>query len=192
MNTVATGRFEFHPTPLDGLWRVTRKPIRDARGFFSRFYCAAEFKAIGIDSPIAQINHSFSARCGTVRGMHFQHEPHTETKIVTCTTGRIFDVAVDLRRDSPTFMQWFGTELSAANQESLVIPRGFAHGFQALEDNAEVIYLVTSAYSAGAEDGLNPFDPEIGIAWPLPATEISERDADRAFLDRRTYRGLVL
>lgn len=191
MRTVSTGRFEFHATPIEGLWRVLRKPIRDARGFFSRFYCEAEFKAIGVDSPLVQINHSFSGLRGTVRGMHFQHAPHAETKIVTCTAGRIFDVAVDLRSDSPTFLQWFGTELSADNQESLVIPRGFAHGFQVIEDNSEVIYLVTAAYNAEAEDGLNPFDPELGIAWPEAATEVSERDATRTLLDRRTYRGLV-
>lgn len=189
MSAVATERFVFHPAPLDGVWRVTRKPIRDARGFFSRFYCAGEFAAIGLGTPLAQINHSFSRLCGTLRGMHFQHPPHSEAKVVTCMAGRIFDVAVDLRQGSQTFLQWFGTELSAENQESLVIPPGFAHGFQTLEDNSEIIYLVTAAYDATAEDGLNPFDPAMGIAWPETVSEVSPRDAQRAFIERETYPG---
>lgn len=192
MNVVATERFNFHPAPLEGIWRVTRKPIVDARGFFSRFYCAEAFAAIGLGMPLAQINHSLSRHCGTVRGMHFQHPPHGETKIVTCMAGRIFDVAVDLRHGSRTFLQWFGTELSAANQESLVIPPGFAHGFQTLEDDTEILYLVSAAYNAEAEDGLNPFDPALNIGWPLKASEISSRDAQRGFLDANSYPGLTV
>lgn len=192
MEPVLTPRFEFHPTPLAGVWRVARKPIRDARGFFARLYCAEEFRAIGLDLPIAQINHSHSRQAGTVRGLHFQHPPHHETKIVSCPVGAIFDVAVDLRRGSPTFLQWYGAELSAANQQSLVIPPGFAHGFQTLSTDAETIYFVTAPYSGAAEDGVHPFDPAVGIVWPVPPTEVSERDAKRAMLDRGSYGGVDL
>lgn len=190
--TRETGRFRFHPTPLAGLWRVERKPIGDARGFFMRHYCAEEFAAIGITRPLTQLNHSSSVRAGTVRGLHFQHPPHAETKIVSCLAGRIFDVAVDLRAGSPTFLQWFGAELSAGNQQSLVIPPGFAHGFQTLEDHSEVFYLVDAAYSATAEDGLHPLDPAVAVGWPLPASEVSERDARRAHIDRHGYAGIAV
>lgn len=180
---VSTTRFTFAPAPLAGVWLVRRKPIADARGFFARAYCADEFRAIGLALPIAQINHSYSRRAGTVRGLHFQHPPHHETKIVSCPAGRIFDVAVDLRRGSPTFLQWFGTELSAQAGDALVVPPGCAHGFQTLEDDAQTLYCVTAPYSGVAEDGLNPFDASLGVRWPLAATEVSERDAQRPPLD---------
>jgi dTDP-4-dehydrorhamnose 3,5-epimerase len=189
MQTVATPRFDFEATPLAGVWLVQRKPIGDARGFFARLYCAEEFRAIGVQVALSQLNHSFSRQAGTVRGLHFQHAPHQETKIVSCPAGRIYDVAVDLRRGSPTFLQWFGTELSAENQRSLVIPPGFAHGFQTLSDNAQTLYCVTEAYHAAAEDGLSPFDPALGVRWPLAATEVSARDAQRAAIDPATYPG---
>jgi dTDP-4-dehydrorhamnose 3,5-epimerase len=192
MSSVSTARFEFHTTTLEGVWRVSRKPIGDNRGFFSRLYCAEEFAVIGLAKPLAQINHSLSRQCGTIRGLHFQHPPHGETKVVTCLAGRIFDVAVDLRRGSPSFLHWFGAELSADNQESLVIPPGFAHGFQTLSDNAEIIYLVTAAYSAQAEDGINPFDPAVGIRWPKAVSEISARDAQRDMLDPARFAGVSL
>jgi dTDP-4-dehydrorhamnose 3,5-epimerase len=186
---VETPRFSFRPTPLAGLWQVQRKPIRDARGFFARFYCAQEFAAVGLAQPLAQINHSFSHLPGTLRGLHFQHPPHAETKVVSCLGGRIWDVAVDVRAGSPTFLQSFGTELSAAGQNSLLIPPGFAHGFQTLEPDSEIVYLVSAPYSAEREDGLHPLDPALAIAWPLPVAEISARDAQRPLL-AADYRGL--
>lgn len=192
VGVVTTQRFVFCPTGFAGVWQVVRKPIADERGFFSRFYCAQEFGAIGLRQPLAQINHSLSCRAGTVRGLHFQHPPHAETKVVTCLVGRIFDVAVDLRRDSPTFLQWVGIDLSAENQRSLVIPPGFAHGYQTLCDNAEILYLVTVPYSAEYEDGLNPFDPTVGIHWPVAASDVSQRDAERALLNAAAYRGLCI
>ena len=188
---IATPRFNFIPTPLSGVWQIHRKPISDTRGFFSRFYCAEEFATAGFKLPLVQINHSSSKQRGTLRGMHFQHPPQAESKIVTCIAGHIFDVAVDLRRDSATFLQWFGTELSAENQQSLLIPEGFAHGFQALSDDTEIIYLVTAAYSAAAESGLNPFDPTVNIQWPEAVSEISARDAERPYLDTPVFRGLI-
>ena len=190
MLAIDTPRFGFDPTPLAGLWQVQRKPIRDARGFFARFYCAQEFAQAGLTVALAQINHSFSRLPGTLRGLHFQHPPHAETKLVSCLSGRIWDVAVDLRQDSPTFLQSFGTELSAAAQNSLLIPPGFAHGFQTLEADSEIVYLVTAPYSAEFEDGLNPRDPALAIPWPLPVREISARDAQRTLLDAASYRGL--
>ncbi|QEI09366.1 dTDP-4-dehydrorhamnose 3,5-epimerase [Pigmentiphaga aceris] len=186
-----TPRFTFQAAPIAGLWIVDRKPIGDNRGSFTRFYCGEEFAAIGLQDPIVQINHSSSARAGTVRGLHFQHAPHAETKVVTCVAGSILDVAVDLRAGSPTFLQWFGVELSADNKRGLIIPPGFAHGFQSLEDHSEVMYLVTAAYSAQFEDGLSPFDPAVGVVWPLPPTEVSARDAQRPFIDRDAYAGVA-
>lgn len=190
MLKVVTPRFRFQPTPLAGLWLAQRQPIRDTRGFFARFYCAQEFAAIGVVQPLAQINHSFSHQPGTLRGLHFQHPPHAETKVVSCLSGRIFDVAVDLRSGSPTFLQWFGAELSAQAQNSLVIPPGFAHGFQTLEPDSEILYLVTTAYSAEYEDGLHPLDPALAIDWRLPVAEISARDAQRPLLDVANYAGV--
>jgi dTDP-4-dehydrorhamnose 3,5-epimerase len=189
---VDSQRFTFHATPLQGVWGVSRKPIIDNRGFFSRFYCAEEFAAIGLGKPLVQINHSLSRRRGTVRGMHFQNPPHAETKVITCMAGVVFDVAVDLRHDSPTFLQWFGLELSAQNQRSLVIPPGFAHGYQTMTDDAEILYLVTTPYTATSEDGFNPFDPAIGIRWPAPVSDVSSRDADRTHIDLLSYRGLEI
>ncbi len=187
---IETPRFSFSSTPLAGVWQLHRKPITDTRGFFSRFYCADEFTAAGFKLPLVQINHSHSKQRGTLRGMHFQHPPHAETKVVTCIVGRIFDVAVDLRRDSATFLQWIGAELSAENQQSLIVPPGFAHGFQTLSDDAEIIYLVTAAYSANAESGINPWDPAVNIQWPEAVSEISVRDAERAYLDTHSFLGL--
>lgn len=133
----------------------------------------------GVPARIAQINHSYSAKRGTVRGLHFQYPPHAEIKLVSCVRGRVFDVAVDLRAGSPTFLQWHALELSAERHNSLLVPRGFAHGFQALEDDCELLYLTSTPYAQAAEDGLNPTDSRLGhggISWPLAITECSDRD----------------
>ena len=169
-------RFTIQPTPLAGLVEISRKVIGDHRGYFTRFFCADELAAAGFDSPIAQINHSYSAKRGTVRGLHFQYPPHAEIKLVSCVRGRVFDVAVDLRAGSPTFLQWHALELSAERHNSLLVPRGFAHGFQALEDDCELIYLHSTPYAAGAEGGLHPLDNALAIAWPQAMTACSERD----------------
>ena len=169
-------------TPLDGLVLVERLRVQDQRGFFSRFFCAQELARAGFDRPVAQINHTLTRRCGAVRGLHFQHPPHAEDKLVSCLRGRVFDVGVDLRRDSTTFLKWHGEILSADNGRSLLIPRGFAHGFQALEDDCELLYLHSSAYVAEAEGALNARDPKLEIHWPLAFTDISERDAQHALL----------
>lgn len=184
-------RFDFIPTPLTGLMLVQRKAIEDHRGFLSRFYCAEEFRAAGIDKPVAQINHTLTRQRGAVRGLHFQHPPHAETKVVSCLKGEILDVAVDLRRDSPTFLHWHGEILSAANRKSLLIPEGYAHGFQTLAEDCELIYLHTSPYHPESEGALNVADPRLNIAWFLPVNDLSERDRNHPFISQN-FQGIVL
>jgi len=184
-------RFEFIPTPLAGLTLVQRTAIEDRRGFLSRFFCADEFRAAGLGKPIAQINHTLTRGSGTVRGMHFQNPPHAETKLVSCLQGEIFDVAVDLRRGSPTFLHWHGELLTADNRRSLLIPEGFAHGFQTLTADCELIYLHTDSYHPESEGALNAADPRLGIAWPLAITEISERDRNHKPIEQ-DFQGIVL
>lgn len=184
-------RFDFTPTPLSELKLVQRKAIEDHRGFLSRFYCADEFRLAGIIKPIAQINHTFTRKKGAVRGLHFQHPPHAETKLVSCLKGEIWDVAVDLRRDSSTFLQWYGEILSATNRKSMLIPEGYAHGFQALTEDCELIYLHTAAHHPEAEGALNVADPRLSISWPLPIDDLSERDRNHPFISQ-DYQGIVL
>ena len=173
-------RFEFVDTPLAGLVIVERQRTEDQRGFFSRFFCAQELAAIGFTLPVAQMNHTLTRRRGAVRGMHYQHPPHSEDKLVSCLRGEVFDVAVDLRADSPTFLRWYGAILSAENRKSLFIPQGFAHGFQTLADDCELLYLHSRPYVAGAEGAVNAREPRIGIDWPLEFTDVSERDANHS------------
>lgn len=170
-------RFDILDTPIQGLKLVQRKPIGDDRGYLERMFCSEELKSLIPGKSIVQINHTLTAKCGTVRGMHYQHSPHAETKFVCCLRGEVFDVAVDLRRGSPTFLHWHAEILSADNHKTLVIPEGFAHGFQTLTKDCEMLYLHTTAYRADAEDGLNARDPRLGIQWPLPIAEQSERDS---------------
>lgn len=184
-------RFDFIPTPLAGLMLVQRKVIEDQRGFLSRFYCADEFREAGLNKPIAQINHTLTRNKGAVRGLHFQYAPYAETKLVSCLHGEIFDVAVDLRRGSPTFLHWHGAILSAQNRQSLLIPEGFAHGFQALTGDCELIYLHTAAYHPDAEGALNVGDPRLGIVWPLAITELSERDRNHKLIEQ-DFQGIAL
>ncbi|WP_349371518.1 dTDP-4-dehydrorhamnose 3,5-epimerase family protein [Salinarimonas sp.] len=178
-----SGRFDVLATEIEGLVALRRKPIGDARGFLERIYCADELEPVLGGRRIAQINRTLTRRRGAVRGLHFQHPPHAETKVVACLRGAVFDVAVDLRRGSPTFLAWHGRVLGAENAESLVVPEGFAHGFQALEDECELLYLHTAAYAPDAEGGLDATDPRIGIAWPLPIAERSVRDEGLARAD---------
>jgi dTDP-4-dehydrorhamnose 3,5-epimerase len=169
-------RFTHIDTPIAGLVLLQRHPIGDQRGYLERVFCRDELKAIIGDRDIIQINHTLTAKAGTVRGMHFQHPPHAEMKLVTCLRGEVFDVAVDLRQGSPTFLHWHAEHLSADNHRTLAIPEGFAHGFQTLTDDCELLYLHTAAYQPDAEDGLNALDPALAIPWPQPASERSARD----------------
>lgn len=171
-----TAHLTCHPTPLAGLLVIERHPIADERGLFERLYCAEELTAANIHMPIVQANRSVTARKGAVRGMHFQHPPHADVKLVSCLAGKIFDVAVDLRRGSPTFLRWHAVELSNDNHKSMLIPAGFAHGFQTLSDDCELLYFHSAAYAAKAEGGIQPTDSRLGIAWPLPVADISTRD----------------
>jgi dTDP-4-dehydrorhamnose 3,5-epimerase len=175
-------RFIFHPTLLSGLMCVERKPIDDARGFLARLYCAEAFHRAGWHKPVAQINHTLTRAQGAVRGLHFQRPPHAEHKLVSCIKGKIFDVAVDLRQGSPTFLQWHGEILSADNRRGLMIPEGFAHGFQALVEDCELIYLHSAPFSAEAEGALNIADPRLAIDWPLAVAELSDRDRAHPFI----------
>jgi dTDP-4-dehydrorhamnose 3,5-epimerase len=188
---MSTARFDFLPTPFQNLVVIQRKAIEDHRGFLSRFYCADAFKTLGIDKPIAQINHTLTRTKGAVRGLHFQHPPYAEIKLVSCIKGEILDVAVDLRRDSPTFLQWHGEILSAANRKSLLIPEGYAHGFQALSEDCELIYLHTCVYHPDAEDALNVGDPRLGIVWALPVSEISDRDRNHKLIEQ-SFQGITV
>lgn len=173
-------RFTITDLPMAGLKRVQRQRLGDSRGFIARLFCADELAAAGWTQPIVQINHTFTAKQGTVRGMHFQRPPHAEMKLVSCIRGEVWDVVVDLRVGSPTFLHWHAERLSAENGCALLIPEGFAHGFQALTNDVELLYCHSAAYAAEAEGGLHPNDPRLGIAWPLAIAELSARDAGHA------------
>jgi dTDP-4-dehydrorhamnose 3,5-epimerase len=156
---------------------IEAERIDDARGFFARTWARDEFVAQGFSPDLAQCNVSYNHHRGTVRGMHWQAPPHAEIKLVRCTQGALYDVAIDIRADSPTYLQWVGVELSAENRRAFYIPEGYAHGFQTLADATEVFYMITAYYAPQAARGLRWNDPAIGITWPLDVTVISERDA---------------
>jgi len=163
-------------TKINGVFTIHSNPFKDDRGFFNRIFCQKELEAIRPDIVIAQINHSMTKTKGTIRGMHFQHPPHAEMKIIRCVKGSIFDVAVDLRKDSPTYLQWHGEILSAENMKALVVPEGCAHGFQSLEDDIEMVYMSTAPFCKEADSGIRFDDPKVGIEWALPVSVISEKD----------------
>jgi dTDP-4-dehydrorhamnose 3,5-epimerase len=169
----------------------TTTPHIDTRGRFARLFCGRTFEEVLGQRSIVQINHSHTSIEGTVRGLHFQYPPHSELKIVHCLSGRIWDVAVDLRYNSPTFLQWFAQELTPANGRMMIIPEGFAHGFQVLEANSELLYLHTAFYNPEAEGGLRYSDPKLKISWPLYVTDTSPRDATHPLIDSN-FKGLAL
>jgi dTDP-4-dehydrorhamnose 3,5-epimerase len=176
-------RFAILDTPLPGLRVVRRLPRADARGFFERVFCAEELAQAGFPGPVAQINRSLTTVRGAVRGLHFQYPPHMEIKLVSCLGGAVYDVAVDLRAGSPTFLTWHAELLSEDNHTSLLLPAGFAHGFQTLSSETEMLYLHSAPYAPGFEGGLHPLDSRLGIAWPEPVACLSERDAGHPPLD---------
>lgn len=167
----------FQETPIRGLWRVTPEPRLDARGAFTRTFCAEEFAAQSLPSVFEQSSLSQNAKAGTLRGMHFQPDPYAEAKFVRCVRGAIFDVAVDLRPNSPTRGQWYGEMLSAENAIGLYIAPGLAHGFQTLEADSDVLYQITPAYRPGFADGVRWNDPAFRIEWPFKSPFLSDRDA---------------
>jgi dTDP-4-dehydrorhamnose 3,5-epimerase len=173
----------FTEVPLAGAYTVDVSRVGDERGFFARSFCAAEFAAQGLAPVMSQCSVSFNAAKGTLRGLHYQTAPHAEEKLVRCTRGAIFDVIVDLRPGSPTYREWYGTELTADNHRALYVPKGFAHGFVTLADAAEVYYMISVPYAAGFAAGVRWNDPAVGIRWPLAPAVISERDAGFPLLD---------
>jgi len=166
----------FQETKINGVWIVEPERHEDHRGFFARAWCQKESEAHAISSQIAQINVGFTIEKGGLRGLHFQLPPHEETKTVRCVRGAMFDVAVDLRPNSPTYKQWVGVELSAENHRALCIPEGCAHGCQTLEENTEFLYSTSVLYAAQAARGFRYDDPAFGIAWPLSVSSISDGD----------------
>jgi dTDP-4-dehydrorhamnose 3,5-epimerase len=166
----------FCATRLDDAWLIDIEPREDERGFFARTWCRRELAARGLDPEVAQESLSYNRHCGTIRGLHFQRSPHEETKIVRCTRGAIYDVVVDLRPRSPTYLRWQGFELTAENRRALYVPKGFAHGFQTLAESAEIAYQISAFYVPDSAGGYRYDDATFGIAWPLPVTVIGERD----------------
>jgi dTDP-4-dehydrorhamnose 3,5-epimerase len=177
-----SARFEIRETTLPDVFVLQRQPQADERGWFERMYASADLAALLGQRAIAQVNRTLTRAKATVRGMHYQVRPSAEAKIVSCLRGAIFDVAVDVRRGSPTFLRWHAEELTAENSLSLFIPEGFAHGFQAVADDCEVLYFHAAAYDPAAERGVHPLDPRVAIAWPLPVEHLSERDASHPAL----------
>ena len=166
----------FIETKLKDCYEIEVFPNKDERGWFARTFCKDEFEKIDHHKEWVQINHSYTKEKGTLRGMHFQNPPYAEIKLVRCIVGKIFDVAIDLRKNSPSFLKWFGTELGAQNRKMLYIPEGCAHGFLALTNDAEVIYHHSSFYNPSSEAGINYLDPALKIEWPIGIEMISERD----------------
>lgn len=182
---------KFHPTPIAGLFVAESNVLGDERGSFMRLYCGPSQQAeLGFTKDIVQINRSISAKKGTLRGLHFQRYPALEAKMVRCTRGRVFDVAVDLREGSKTFLQHFSIELDGAKGLALVIPEGFAHGFQTLADDCEMLYLHSAAYAREHEGGVRYDDPALKISWPLPAGTMTPRDLSFPLIDQN-FKGIT-
>jgi len=171
---------------------ILDRPIySDKRGSFSKFFSGKILLDSGIDFSVKQINHSVTLSSGTVRGMHFQKKPHHEKKLITCIKGKVLDIAIDLRKDSNTFLKHFSFELSEDNKKMILLPEGFAHGFQTLTDNCELLYAHTKEYVVDSEDGLNPLDPNLNIKWPLKISNISDRDQNHEYISNK-FEGLTI
>jgi len=166
----------FNPSYIPGSFEITLSPREDERGIFTRLFCLEEFSAIGHYKNIVQVNNSVNHRIGTIRGMHFQRPPHEEVKIIRCIKGRIFDVLVDVRKSSPTFLKWHAVELSASKNNMIYIPEGIAHGFQVLERDSELLYFHTQYYHPESEGALRYDDPLLGIKWPKKPVNVSDKD----------------
>lgn len=184
-------RFSVTETNLAGLKRIERHRLGDSRGFLCRLFCSEDLAEAGWLKPIAQINHTYSSKRGIVRGMHLQRPPNAEMKLVSCIRGEVWDVAVDVRANSPTFLQWHAENLSAENRRALLIPEGFAHGFQAMTDDVELLYCHSAPHNAETEFGLHHADRRLSIHWPLAITEVSARDAKHPLITDE-FKGVVL
>lgn len=177
--------------PLLGAAIIDTEPFTDHRGVFARFFCEKELSKLIGDRHIVNANFSRTLKKGVIRGLHFQRPPHAEMKLVRCIHGAVYDVIVDIRKSSPTFLKWFGIELNAENMKMLCIPEGFAHGFQVLEEPSEMLYLHSEFYSKEHEGALNYSDPVLAIQWPLEVTDISERDKNHKMIDG-DFQGVIL
>lgn len=186
-----TNRFEIIETPLEGLKVIKRNPQGDSRGYFERLYCLTELAELFNGKIISQINHTVTEKIGTIRGLHFQYEPFSETKLVMCLKGKVFDVAVDVRIGSPTFLRFHSEILSESNYKTLQIPEGFAHGFQTMTDDCEMLYFHTASYQPSAEGALNPMDQKLCIPWPFTVVEQSLRDKQHPMINT-DFRGVML
>jgi dTDP-4-dehydrorhamnose 3,5-epimerase len=182
---------KFAETLLKGAFAIVSEPFEDSRGLFVRFFCRDSLKEIIKNISIAQINYSLTIEKGSIRGLHFQYPPKSEVKMVRCLTGSVFDVIVDIRHDSPTFLNWHGEIISADNMKMMYIPKGFAHGFQTLEANCTLLYLHSESYDHSCEGALRYNDPMLGIKWPLTVTQLSNRDLNHPLLTP-DFSGLVL
>ncbi|MDR1923965.1 MAG: dTDP-4-dehydrorhamnose 3,5-epimerase [Planctomycetaceae bacterium] len=184
---------KFIPLQLNGSYRIDLESRGDERGCFTRLFCASELKEIGHAKPIVNINHSYTKQKGTVRGLHFQYPPDCEIKIVKCIRGAVWDCIVDIRKGSPTFLRWDAVELTAENNRMIYVPEGFAHGFQTLTDDVEIMYFVTAFYAPNNEDGLRFNDPKLNIDWQAKVTAVSDKDHKHQLInDRQNWKGVVL
>ncbi len=184
-------RFVIENLSLIGLKLIIRQRLSDHRGLFSRLFCTNELATAGWKGPVAQVNYSHTVRPGAVRGLHYQRSPYAETKLITCVQGEVWDVVVDLRKGSDTFLQWSANILSESNNKSLLIPEGFAHGFQVLSGDATLIYCHSTAYAPEAEGGVHVHDPRLSIDWPLPIVDVSDKDMGYELI-APTFKGLEL
>jgi dTDP-4-dehydrorhamnose 3,5-epimerase len=182
---------QFHPLSLSDAYIIELEPRGDERGRFTRLFCARELAQIGHTKPIVNVNHSYTQKAGTIRGMHFQYPPHAEVKIVKCLRGAIWDCIVDIRRDSPTYLKWEGVELTESNDRMMYVPEGFAHGFQSLTDDVEVVYFVSNFYAPNDEGGLRFDDPALNITWQREVAEVSVKDREHRLIDDG-FQGVVI
>lgn len=188
---IHVSRFTVLDSQLDGVHVLERLPIGDDRGYLERMFADDELAGLGFSGPVRQINRTLTRQTGTVRGLHFQRQPFAEAKLITCLSGRVFDVAIDLRVGSPDFLNWFAVELDARERKSLLIPPGFGHGFQTLTDDAMLLYVHSAAHAPDVEGGLNVADRTAAIDWPLPIGTLSERDAGLP-MSNDGFEGIVL
>ena len=181
----------FNPLSLSGAFTIDVQPFQDSRGFFTRTFCENDFGEQGLVQHFVQANHSGTNGKGVIRGMHFQYPPHAETKLVKCVQGSIFDVIVDVRAGSSTFLQWYGAELSAENKRMMYVPVGFAHGFQSLTDYSEITYMVSNFYHKENEGGVRYYDGSVNIGWPLTVSLVSDKDRNIPLIDQ-SFRGVII
>jgi len=177
------GKLDIIKTDFKDLYIIETKPFEDKRGSFARLFCQEELKQNNIDFEIKQINHSFTKTKGSIRGLHFQYPPYSESKIIKCIKGEILDIAVDIRYNSPTFLKYFSIKLSENNNKMILIPKGFAHGFQTLEDDCEIVYFVDEYYNLEFENGLRYNDEKLNIKWELEVSDISQKDMNHKLID---------